>query len=114
MKTLLIHRLDNLNDPQTEALLNHYVKHLTAAGLDVTTVLNHITTKQLADGQTTEWLRASLRALSEVDVLACVDTIGPDRGREVLRMAAEACGHSMVAAEKYCPPFYVNPTLDEA
>jgi len=109
LTALLIHRLDNLTDPMEAAILNHYQRHLAVTGLHVRTLLDSMTVEELNCAEPTQWLRVALRQLADCHCLVTIDTINPDRHREVLRTAADACGHSMLVAEKYCPPF----TTDE-
>ena len=113
MKALLIHRMDNLNTAFGASVLNHYVKHMKATGLDVMTVTDHMTVEQLNTSDPATWLRTALKVLAEVDVLVTIDTIDPDPSREVLRMAAKACGHAQMVAERYCPPFLYETETSE-
>lgn len=113
LKALLIHRMDDLNTHSSEAMLNHYSKHMSATGMVCLTVTEHLTAAEYASGDPSTWLRVALRLLCDVDCLVTIDTINPDRHREVLRTAAEACGHAMMVAEKYCPPFTVAPQTEQ-
>jgi len=113
MKALLIHRMDNLDTAFGASVLNHYVKHMKATGLDVTIVADHMTVEQMTSSDPATWLRVALKALADVDVLVTIDTIDPDPSREVLRMAAKACGHAQMVAERYCPPFIMQSELIE-
>jgi hypothetical protein len=109
MKALLLHHIDDSQLVLREPLVNEYAKAISAQNIEVTFLGDGAPLSVAKAGERTAMLRYGLSQLMHVDVVILIYSAMYDRLRDVLLVAARACGMDVIPASKfYTPKFDCN------